>query len=124
MKIRDAVMTGLALILLSAHPAMACPVLKKADPRVGSTIQQAPPALTLHFSGPIILDQSTLTVTDADGYIVSHGPLRHSDDDNSVAVAMSADHPGRYKARWTLICNCEGSDHTAMPGDFSFTVAP
>lgn len=120
-----AAIAACALFMLGAHAASACPVLKKADPRVGATVQAAPADLTLRFSGPIILEQSTLTVTGPDGRVVSHGTLRHpGDDDDSVAVAMDAAASGKYKVRWTLICNCEGSDHTAMPGDFSFTVSP
>ncbi len=117
--------TALGLLLMAAGPALACPVLESADPRVGGTLAASPASVTLHFSGPVELDRSRLDVRDAAGALVSKGALRQdSQDAATVGIGLKPLPPGRYKVHWSIRCHCQEDEDTAIPGSYSFTIAP
>lgn len=112
----------LAGAVLYAAPALACPVLVKASPRVGSTIDEAVPQVSLHFSGPVDAARSMLEVKDDQGRSVVTGKIAGSGapvDTVSVPVTL---HSGTYKVTWHVHCNCEDGQNSIYPGDYSFTV--
>lgn len=105
-----------------AAPAFACPVLKKADPRVGSEVDTPPPQVSLHFSGPIDVTKSTLEIKDAEGRSVVTGALIGTGNPvDTIAAPVKLSH-GKYKVLWHIHCNCEDGMDSVYPGDYSFTV--
>ena len=108
---------------LLARPALACPVMEKASPRVGATLDTTPRAVTLTFSGPVELDRSQLDVSGPSGAPVTAGTLHRSGDGSTVSIDLKPDlEPGRYKVRWSIHCHCQEEDDTAIPGSYGFTI--
>lgn len=124
--VRRAILPALALLaLLSAGPALACPGLEHAEPRVGSTIQSSPPQIILHFGGEIDPTGSTITVTDASGHNWAKGETRSSGHPvDTVSVGIPPLPPGLYKVTWRIPCHCDGDTPTIIPGGYSFRVDP
>ena len=75
MKIHRSLLAA-ALVLTSPAAAHAHAQLQSADPRVGSVVRAAPPALTLNFSEGVEPALSSVQVTDAAGRRVDAGRLR------------------------------------------------
>ena len=116
---RGIVMTLLALAAFSS-PALACATLESAAPKVGATVDVAPPAVVLHFSMGLDIAHSTLTVTDADGRVVSTGAAYNiGGDRTTLATKLGPLGPGKYKVRWSILADCGDQE----PGDYKFTVA-
>ncbi len=111
---------ALALFFLVASPAWTCPVLERAEPRVGDEVKVAAKAVTLRFSGPVIVAQSELAVKDAHGKTVSTGkPYGSAAKDNAdIAIHIPTLAPGDYTVDYNVFCDC-GS---YTPGSYGFTV--
>jgi methionine-rich copper-binding protein CopC len=112
----------LSALLVFSSPSFACPVLHKAEPRVGSEIATAPDAVRIYFSQPVLPDESNLQVLNSSGQVVSHGKAYGENDDKIVAVKLGPLPPGKYKVVWKVRCNCEDDEMTLIPGDYKFTV--
>jgi methionine-rich copper-binding protein CopC len=109
------------LLLFSAIEAEAHAQLDRSDPRVGSTVSQAPSALTLYFTEGIEPAFSSVQVTDAGGRRVDNGKLRvDRGNPRQVQVALKPLPPGRYTVRWRAV----SVDTHATEGSFSFEVRP
>jgi methionine-rich copper-binding protein CopC len=107
---------------LGTAPAMACPILVKASPRVGSTVEKPVNQVSLYFSGPIDPSGSELTVLDKQGRNVTNGKLRGSGNPaDTIAVPVKHLEPGTYKVTWRILCHCEDDD-SVFPGSYSFIV--
>ena len=98
---------------LSAHA-----FLKKADPAVGATLSQAPPAVTLRFSEDIEPAFSTLWVEDSAGHRADSG-TPHADG-TVLWVPLPPLAAGSYHVFWRVV----SLDAHETEGDFTFTVAP
>jgi methionine-rich copper-binding protein CopC len=113
------IVTALCLILFMASPALACGVMDKADPKVGSTVEPTD-HITLTFTKAIIEGDNSIKITDAAGNTVKAGKPVSSDDD--TVLSLKTDHllaPGKYKVLWTVVwqdCNSK------TQGDYKFTV--
>ena len=107
-------------LVLCAGAARAHAFLKTASPPVGSTVQQAPAAVTLRFTEGVEPAFSTITVQDAGGAEVSSGPVRAGVDASSLAVGVKPLTPGAYTVTWHAV----SVDTHRTEGRFSFTVAP
>lgn len=107
-------------LVLCAGPAGAHAFLKTASPPVGSTVPQAPAAVTLRFTEGVEPAFSTIIVQDAGGAEVSSGPVRAGADASSLAVGVRPLAPGSYTVTWHAV----SVDTHRTEGRFSFMVAP
>jgi methionine-rich copper-binding protein CopC len=109
------------LWLFAASPAFAHAFLESAMPRVGSTIQAAPPDVALTFTQGIEPDFSRIDVQDAAGISVDAGTAHTVAGDNKVfAVPVKKLAPGTYTVTWHVT----SVDTHKTQGKFRFTVAP
>lgn len=112
----------LAGLLILAGPANACPIFKRAEPKVGSEIQASPPEVRLHFSGTVLEKEGQLDVFDMENRLVSEGKPYKGENDSVIAVKLKPLPPGHYKVVWAIHCECEGNTSSVIPGNFKFTV--
>jgi methionine-rich copper-binding protein CopC len=114
-------LVAIALCLLFSGRAQACAVLKKASPRVGSTVSGPLDTVSLRFSMQIFPADSRLSVLDSKGNTVSVGKVLGDPSDNTViATDVRSLPPGRYEVVWNVLAACGSHE----PGDFRFSVAP
>jgi len=113
------IVTALCLILFMASPALACGVMEKAYPKVGSIVEPTD-HITLTFTKAIVQGSNSIKITDASGNEVKAGKPVSSDDD--TVLSLKTDHllaPGKYKVLWNVIwqdCNSK------TQGDYKFTI--
>ncbi|WJL95369.1 copper resistance protein CopC [Microbacterium sp. ET2] len=112
------------IVLLTA--VFALPVAASAhdellgsDPTPGSTLDQAPAAITLTFSGLISQEPgaTVIEVTDAAGTALVDGSPTTTD--NVVSQPLTAAQPGAVTVLWKVV----SSDGHPISGELSFTVA-
>ena len=109
---------SLALLLLSGVAAYAHALLDRAEPRVGSVVQQAPREVALTFTQNIEGSFSTLEVTDAAGQRVDEGTPAIQGNVMRVPVKTLA--PGVYRVEWHVL----SVDTHRTEGRFTFEVRP
>jgi methionine-rich copper-binding protein CopC len=107
----------LGLFLARAAPAAAHAFLDHADPRVGSTVAAAPPALTLVFTEPVEPTFSRVALTRGDGTAVATGEIVHPAP-ATLRVALPPLAPGTYTVSWAVV----SIDTHPTEGRFTFTV--
>lgn len=92
------------------------------SPAPGSTITQAPAALSIEFDGRVELPFSRITVTGPDGKTLETGKLAYaSEDRKSLSLPLPATlAPGRYQVDW----NITSADSHKVSGQYDFTVQP
>lgn len=106
--------------ILTVSPALACGVIEKADPRVGSTVKSTD-HVTLTFSQVIIPDLSNIKITDStDNEIKVNKPISSNDNKKlSFAIANHNLIPGKYKIYWEMVwLDCLDKTH----GKYKFTI--
>jgi methionine-rich copper-binding protein CopC len=118
-----------ALLLLTIFTAsLALPrdaeahaMLKRASPRVGSTVAKAPDAVRLWFSEALEPTFSTVQVLDSSGARIDRDD-KHLDSKDHALMEISLPQlkPGTYKVIWHAL----SVDTHATDGSFTFTVAP
>jgi methionine-rich copper-binding protein CopC len=109
------------LMFLTGVEAQAHAQLDHSDPPVGSTISQAPPALTLYFTEAIEPAFSSVQLTDGGGRRMDNGkPRVDRADPRQVQVPLKPLPPGRYTVRWRAVA----VDTHTIEGNFSFEVRP
>lgn len=107
------------LIILFTTPALACPLLESATPKVGSEVSGDIGSVSLEFSSKIYPEKSTVSVTDGKGNAVNTGaPYGQAGNDRFIATHVKPLSPGKYKVKWNVFCDCGNLN----PGDFKFTV--
>jgi len=119
MKRRIAI-AGFVLIgtcLMVPPPAGAHAFLDHSDPKVGSTLSAAPPALTLVFTEGIEPAFSRIEVTDEAGAAIDAKQVEHPQTD-TLRVALPSLKPGTYKVHWSVV----SVDTHATEGTFRFSV--
>lgn len=95
--------------------------LAKADPRVGSVLAHAPPAIRLKFTQGIVVPFCRVTVTGPAGFGGVGAPHAVAGDPLSLAVDVTGPTPpGTYVVRWRAL----SVDTHVTEGDFSFQVKP
>jgi len=110
---------ALCITLLMASPALACGVMEKTEPRVGSIVEPTD-HITLTFTKAIVAGSNNIRITDAAGNEVEAGKPMISDD--NTVLSLKTDHllaSGKYKVLWNVIwqdCNSK------TQGDYKFTV--
>ena len=110
-----------ALVALAPRAADAHAFLARADPRVGSAIAHAPPAIRLRFTQAIVVAFCRVTVSGPAGFGGAGAPHAVAGDPLSLAVDLKgAAPPGTYVVRWRAL----SVDTHVTEGDFSFQVKP
>jgi copper resistance protein C len=107
------------LLLMTASgvsPAQAHAYLDHANPAVDSTVQTAPPELTLWFTQKLEPAFSSVEVTGPDGASVSAGKAQVSG--NIMRVSIKAAGPGAYQVHW----QATSVDTHKTQGSFTFHV--
>jgi methionine-rich copper-binding protein CopC len=95
--------------------------LDRADPRVGSVLSHAPPAIRLKFTQGIVVPFCRVTVTGPPGFGGAGAPHAIAGDPLSLAVDLKGPTPaGTYVVRWRAL----SVDTHVTEGDFSFQVKP
>ena len=117
MTARLALWALLAGLLLRAPPAAAHAFLDHAEPRVGSTVDSAPPAVTLTFTEPIEPAFSRVEVLDASGKRIDTPAPEHPHSD-VLRLSLPALSPGRYTVHWAVV----SVDTHPTEGSFTFSV--
>jgi methionine-rich copper-binding protein CopC len=109
-------------LALPLREAMAHAHLKRANPRVGATIKEAPPVLQLWFTEALEPSFTKLELQDAAGKpVAAAGELRVSTEDRTLLELPLPKLPaGKYKVIWHAV----SVDTHVTDGDFAFTVAP
>jgi len=79
----------------------------------------APAAVKIEFDGPLEPAFSTLSVSDAQGHIVSTGHAQvDSTDRKLISVALPSLPSGKYTVHWTAVA----ADSHRTQGDYSFSI--
>ena len=113
-----ALATALAVLPLAAA---AHAFLDKAEPRVGSVVAHAPPAIRLTFTQGVVVPFCRVTVTGPPGFGGASAPHAVAGDPLSLAVDLQGPAPaGIYVVRWRVL----SVDTHVTEGDFSFQVKP
>jgi methionine-rich copper-binding protein CopC len=110
-----------ALAALVPLAAAAHAFLARADPRVGSAVAHAPPAIRLTFTQGVVVPFCRVTVTGPAGFGGAGAPRAVAGDPLSVALDLKGPAPaGTYVVRWRVL----SVDTHVTEGDFSFQVKP
>ena len=115
-----AVLTALAAVVF-AGPAAAHDVLLSSDPADGSTVQTAPPSVTLTFDQPVQDFEPVVTVTGPDGQSYQSGsPTVDSTVVTNAVGSLTA--AGQYVIAYRIV----SADGHPVVGEvkFQFTGAP
>lgn len=108
-----------AAAAVAQRPAQAHAFLDRAYPAVGSTLPQAPAAVTMWFSQSLEPAFSTATVTDRGGNRVDKGDARIDPKNPSeLVVSLKPLPPGTYSVAWHVL----SVDTHTTDGHFSFDV--
>ena len=117
---RSAILSAAALCLLSAG-AQAHAFLVRAEPAVGATVGNVPPAIRLEFSEAVELAFSGVDMADAGGIAIILKAPHFGDAAHKVIVAdLPPLAPGAYHLKWHVV----SVDTHRTDGDFTFTVKP
>ncbi|TQK19315.1 hypothetical protein FBY40_1813 [Microbacterium sp. SLBN-154] len=113
------VVVALTAVFALPVAASAHDELLGSDPAPGSTLDQAPTAITLTFSGLISQEPgaTVIEVTDAAGTALVDGSPTIAD--NVVSQPLTAAAPGPVTVLWKVV----SSDGHPISGELSFTVA-
>ena len=103
-------------MLLVSVAANAHALLDRADPRVGSTVTEAPRRVSLSFTQNLEAAFSTIEVTDASGQRVDEGTPHI--EGNVMSVPLRTISPGIYRVKWRVL----SADTHTTEGAFSFEV--
>jgi copper transport protein len=111
---------ALGAVALAAGPAAAHALAQSSDPAAGSTLQNAPAAVTVTFGEPADPALSSLRVLDSAGRDHTGGPTRPVPGrPSSLRVAVGAIGKGVYTVAWRTVSKVDG--HLAA-GTFAFGV--
>lgn len=113
-----AAMSLFAAMILNPSPARAHAFLDRADPRVGSTVQTTPTAVTLTFTEPIEPNFCQLEVSNAQDQRIDTGAIEHPNA-NQLRVLLPPLPAGDYTVHWAVT----SVDTHQTQGRFGFTVA-
>jgi len=93
--------------------------LDTSVPPVGSTVQQPPAEVSIHFTEGVEPLFSTIVVQDAAGARVDNGAVHLEGDDTHLAVGLKPLPAGTYKVIW----HATATDTHKTTGSFTFTVS-
>jgi methionine-rich copper-binding protein CopC len=107
------------VLAAQAIPALAHAFLDHAEPRVGASVAQSPPRVTLWFSEKLEPAFSAVKVLDAAGKVVDaqDGKVEAGQMRVTIPKALA---PGKYRVEWRAL----SVDTHVTNGHFTFEVAP
>ena len=89
-----------------------------ADPRVGSTVNNSPPAVRIWYDDELKEDSCKIQVKDAQDNRVDKDDA-HLVDPKSLEISLKPLSPGKYRVFWNVV----DEDGHPTEGDFCFHVA-
>jgi methionine-rich copper-binding protein CopC len=99
--------------LALASSALACGSLKKADPRVGSTVESAD-HVSLIFTQSVVPSASAIKIMDSSGNQIKSGILESNNSDTILSVGVSDLPAGQYKVNWNVLwSDCNSKTHSS-----------
>ena len=115
---RGLVTAGLLVAaLVRPPPTAAHAFLDHAEPRVGSTVDRSPAAVTLYFTEPVEPAFSRIEIEAEGGKKLATEPIRHPAPDR-LELPLPPLPAGEYTVRWAVV----SVDTHATEGRFTFTV--
>lgn len=105
----------LASLLVTSTGALAHASFVSSQPAPGSDLAAAPGVVRLRFTEPLIVELSSVTVTDPVGQTFRGGPS----SDTEMQVDVNSTAPGSYTVEWKTVSPLDG--HT-LSGSFQFGV--
>jgi copper resistance protein C len=108
--------TSILFILTASGAARAHAFLDHAEPRVGSTVPNAPRELVLSYTQNLEPAFSSVEVSDANGARVDLGKPKIGE--STMRVGLKALSPGTYRVRWQVL----SVDTHTTEGTFTFNV--
>jgi copper resistance protein C len=109
---------GTLAVFFAATPALPHAFPLRAEPRVGSTVADPPPKVTIWFDGEIESTFSKIEVYDADKRRVDKNHVRLDTPRTKLEVDLPPLPPGKYQVHWTVL----SVDTHVTEGQFNFTV--
>ena len=107
-------------LLFAAPAARSHAFLDHASPAVGSTVRQAPAAISIWFTQELEPAFSTVTITDQSGQRVDGGDAQvDARDQTLLRASLKPLPPGTYKVTWHVV----SVDTHTTEGTFTFRVA-
>ena len=111
---------AMAVVSIGAAPASAHADFVSASPDPGSGLPQAPGAVVMKFSEPVIRDLSSIQVVGPAGETATEGPtLAVEGDPSAMKRRLGLLAPGQYTVRWTTVSPLDG--HT-LRGTYTFGI--
>jgi copper(I)-binding protein len=114
--VTSALLAALSLTLALGSPVQAHAFLDHSTPAVGSTVQTAPPMLTLWFTQNLEPAFSTVEVTGPNGEQIEQGKPQISGDTMRAAIKSAG--AGTYQVHWHVV----SVDTHKTKGNFTFRV--
>ena len=100
--------------------AYAHAYVESSEPKKGEVLDSSPASVKVRFSEALRLDESTLSVLDANHKAVSGLIITKTGDNNVLNYTLPKLDSGTYTVKWHAVCLC--TDHHATNGSFTFTV--
>jgi len=105
--------------LLGAAAAQAHPVVRGADPQVGTTVTQAPKEVRIRFNEALLPAFSGLGVHDQRGHVVAEGKGPGNAQGQELFLPLTQPlAPGKYVVTWHAV----SADTHRVQGQYNFEV--
>ncbi len=115
---RNLMAVAVAGLALGGGRASAHAFLKKANPAVGSTLEQAPDQVVIDFTEGVEPRFSTIIVQDASGARMDQGAAHLDGGEARLAIGLKPLKPGTYLVVWHVVA----TDTHKTEGRFTFSV--
>jgi len=118
-KLAGALALAVAVVILTAAPALAHAILLSSSPADGSVVKQSPTALELTFNESVEVSLGSIKLLDQKGNRVDIGSPHHSvSSDHTIEAGVPHLSDGLYVLSWRVI----SADAHPVHGGFFFTV--
>lgn len=118
--IRNALLSGLCVVIGAASPAFAHSFLVEATPSSKDHVATSPKSVKLRFGGGVEPAYSKLTIEGADGKVLAEGANGVPEKDRELSVGSPDLTPGKYVVRYRVL----SKDGHIVEGNYEFFVDP
>lgn len=109
-----------AVLGLAASPASAHASFVAASPAPGTSLPQAPAAVVLRFTEPLVRSLSSIEVVDSSGEPVTSGPTSAIEGEpDGMRRELGLLTPDEYTVRWTTVSVLDGH---SLHGSYTFGI--